>query len=101
MPERVSKPLATEPPAIRDAVATLQPLAEGGARLVVEARANGDAVLRFDVDDRLAGVPMVALPGEPGHHRGEHDLPAGATAPRIVLRARDAFGRETTTDVTL
>ena len=100
VPPREATPLASGPPPILDAKASLQALPEGGSRLVVAARSRPDAVLRFDVDDTITGVPMVAVPGEPDRHRGERDLPAGATAPHVVLRARDAFGRETRTDVT-
>lgn len=101
VPARESTPLAEGPPLIQEARASLQALADGGARLVVEARSRADAVLRFDIEHNVAGVPMVALPEDPGRHRGERDLPAGATAPRVVLRARDAFGRETAADVAL
>src|SRR5262249_10335622 len=83
VPDRASTPLAAERPVIAGAKAALQPLADGGARLVVDARSRADAVLRFDVDGSTVGVPMVAVPGDPSHHRGQHDLPAGATSPRI------------------
>jgi hypothetical protein len=52
----------------------------------------------FDLPDGLTGIPTSGQ-GE-GEVRGSRDLPPAAADPgRVVLRVRDAFGREATQEV--
>lgn len=72
---------------------------DGSERLVVDVQASPGCQVRCDLDPSRVGVPMVALPDAPGHYRGAQDVPAGSAATAIVVRARNAFGRETHTEV--
>lgn len=64
-----------------------------GEQVVVRARATAGASVRFDLVPHVSGVPMVAAPdGET--FVGRYDVPAGTDVQRVVVRARDAWGRE-------
>lgn len=76
------------------------PRDDGSERLVVDVRASPGSEVRCDLGPGRVGVPMVALPDQPGLFRGVQDLPAGSAPVSIVVRARNAFGREARTEVT-
>jgi len=73
---------------------------DGGTRLVVESTAQPGCSVWLDVLPTSRGIPMVALPNEPGRYRGTHDVPANDAVVSIVIRARTPFGRETRREVT-
>ena len=70
-------------------------------RVVVKARTAAGSSLRFELQPFVAGVPMVASPDDAGRYIGQYEVPATTDLRRLVVRARDAFGRETTAEVTL
>jgi hypothetical protein len=101
IPVRELVPLAGAPPTVADVDARRVAQPDGSERLVVQARASADCVVRCELQPHVRGVPMVALPGDSARYRGEHDVPRGTAVQRVVVRARDAFGRETTAEVAL
>lgn len=70
-----------------------------GQRLVVTARGSPGCSLRFSVPTVVEGVPMVAAAAEPEHYRGEYDLSDMPGVHRVVVLARDRFGREAHAEV--
>lgn len=83
----------TADPVITDVTTRRVPGTEG-ERLIVEGRATPGCALRADLLPGHHGVPMVAIPEEPGRYRGTHELPDGAMPAAITVHARTAFGRE-------
>lgn len=75
-----------------------RPTAANGGRLLVEVRADAGSMVRFEVPS-LTGAPMVAVPGQPDLFRGARDLPPDSPVAAVTIVARDAFGRETRTEV--
>ncbi len=92
---------ATAPPSVADVSAQRVAGPDGTERIVVSARASAGCVVRCELQPHVDGVPMVALPGDGAHYRGEHDVPARTPLQRAVVRARDAFGREAVAEVAL
>lgn len=84
--------------AVSDVATRRERHADGSERLVVEARANAGSTVRFEAWPNVIGVPMAHHPDQPDRFRGEYDLAAGSPLDRIVVRARDAFGREATAE---
>jgi hypothetical protein len=101
IPPHLPAPPPPLPLALRDVQVHKTPSPEGGQRLVVEAHAASGASLRFDLAPNLAGVPMTAVAGDMQHYRGVQDLPADLSFTQVLVHAWDAFGRQTTLEVTL
>jgi hypothetical protein len=94
-------PAPGAPPAIADVGVDAVPQPDGSRRLVVRARAAARCSLRFDLVPHAHGIPMVAAGDDAQRYRGDYDVPAGAALQRLVVRARDAFGRERTAEAAL
>ena len=75
-----------------------RPTRANGGRLLVEVRADAGSMVRFEVPS-LTGSPMVAVPGQPDLFRGARDVPPDSPVAAVTIVARDAFGRETRTEV--
>lgn len=88
----------TTDPVITDVTTRRVPGTEG-ERVIVESHATPGCSLRADLSPGHQGVPMAALPDEPGRYRGTHELPAGTMPASITVYARTAFGRETRLEV--
>lgn len=84
-------------PQLRDA-RWERPTAANGGRLLVEVRADAGSMVRFEVPS-LTGSPMAPVPGQPDLFRGARDLPPDTPFAAVTIVARDAFGRETRTEV--
>lgn len=94
IPLRTTAPAVAPPPRLGATEVGLADAADGQRRIVVTTTVDGAATLRFDLPPLAHGIPMVAIPGDPRRHRGQLDVPAGNQLPRVVVHARDAFGRE-------
>lgn len=101
VPERQDAARPTVPPPTIAHVRATRTRGSDGERIVVEAEAPRGTTLRFELAPHLAGVPMAELPDQPGHYRGAQELPVGTTLARVTVRARDAYGRETTQEGSL
>jgi hypothetical protein len=94
LPSRAPEPGPQDPPAVATASVATSTLPDGTFRVFVEATATQHANLQADLPPLAAGVPMVADQRDPQRYRGYHDLAAGENFTHVVVRARDAFGRE-------
>lgn len=83
-------------PTVAAVVARRTAPAPGTERVVVTARASTGATLRCDLEPFVRGVPMVASTADATAFVGQYDVPAGTTLQRVVVHARDAWGREAT-----
>lgn len=101
VPERELAPPEQPAPVVGNVETWREKAPDGGQRVVVKARANPGCELRFELAPLVAGVPMVAMPGDAERYLGQHDVPATASPQRLVVRARDAFGRESVAEVAL
>ncbi len=99
IPLREAAPLRAEPPRITHLTAARTPRTDGSERILVRAHATTGATLRFELAPHTSGVPMVQEPGHAERYQGEHDIPFGTAVQRVVVRARDAFGRETASEI--
>lgn len=86
-------------PAIGGLTVQRRTAVDGSQRLVLEGRATPGCTVQADLLPTILGVPMVAVPGEPGRYRGAHDVPAGMVFDTIAVRARTRFGREVKSEV--
>ncbi|MFY9345284.1 MAG: hypothetical protein WAT39_22530, partial [Planctomycetota bacterium] len=97
-------PAATMPaqppgPFVTDVTVTLERQHDGADRFVIEAQASAGATVRCDLLPHTMGVPMVPAPSATDQYRGRLDVQPDAPVTRIVVRARDAFGREASAEV--
>lgn len=94
---------AASPPAgepfVQRVTVRRQPAANDGERYVVEASAPAGATVRFQFEPGVDGVPMANSTEDPQRFVGAIDLPAGTNPLRLVVSARDAFGRKATAEV--
>lgn len=94
---------ATSPPVgepfVQQVTVRRQPAANDGERYVVEANAPAGATVRFQFEPGVDGVPMATSTEDPQRFVGAIDLPAGTNPRRLVVSARDAFGRKATAEV--
>lgn len=97
VPLQDAKAVVGAAPQLREARCE-RPTAANGGRLLVEVRADAGATVRFEVLS-LTGSPMVAVLGQPDLFRGARDLPPETQVGAVTIVARDAFGRETRTEV--
>lgn len=89
--EAAALPPAGAPP---DAIAVeLEDRDAGTRRVTVRANAAPGSTVRFSLPPHVDGAPM-ATEGGPGRYVGRVDLPSDAAPTRVVVRARDAWGRE-------
>lgn len=100
VPAHPNEPGGDREPELMRVTQSRTPRHDGSERLVIEVQASPGCHVCCDLGPGHVGVPMVALPGEPGRFRGAQDLPAGAGPMSIVVRARNQFGREVRTEVT-
>lgn len=87
-------------PAVNDVTSKRTAMPDGSERLVVETRATPDCSVCVDLLPIARGVPMVALPGEPGRYRATQDVPKESKVTSIAVRARSAYGSEGKKEVT-
>lgn len=99
VPARTAGGAAVGPPELAFVSASRAAGRDGSERLTVEGRATPGCTVTMDVLPAVRGVPMVAVPGEPGRYRGAHDLEQGVAVGAIALRARTAFGTESRVEV--
>jgi len=94
---------AANPPAgepfVQQITVRRQPSQDGGERFVVEAAAPAGATVRFQLEPGVDGVPMAVSATARERFVGAIDLPAGTNPQRLVVSARDAFGRKASAEV--
>lgn len=99
VPQREGTPPPLPLPTVAN-VESFRVAADGDAvRVVVKARSAHGNSLRFDLPGIAAGVPMVAAADDASRFVGQYEIPNDRPPGRLVVRARDAFGRETTAEV--
>lgn len=101
IPARETPPPLPTPPPVADVETFRVASGDDAVRVVVKARAAAGSTVRFELQPYVAGVPMAASGDDAGRYVGQYEVPATATLQRLVVRARDAFGRETSAEVTL
>ncbi len=99
LPTRELQPPPGAPPALTEVTSWRAAKGADVVRVRVEAKAPAGATLRFDLAPFAVGVPMVAQTDDAGRFHGEYEMPADVVVPRILVHARDAFGRETAMEV--
>lgn len=100
IPSREPGALPPPPPSPTGLATTSERRADGSRRVTVRANAMPGCALRFALSPHVDGVPM-ATEGQDGVFVGRIDLPADAAPKRVLVRARDMWGRETVAEATL